>query len=61
MSKIQKICRGGFAGFKLGKSKSSRLTRALKRILNRARRRSEQKDPENAGKRVRDFTGGWSD
>lgn len=58
-SKVEKVCRGGVAGFRPGKP--SRYAQALKRAVRRARRRAGRRDPANAGRRVRDFTRGWSD
>lgn len=35
--------------------------RYAKKRLARARRRAERRDPENAGRRIRDYTFGWVD
>lgn len=32
----------------------------MKKWTNRKRRRAEKRDPENAGKRLKDFTHGWT-
>lgn len=52
MNRCEKRCR---------QHTSSKEARYLKRMLARARRRDEKKNPGNAGTRIRDYTRGWSD